>query len=363
MPDQEAIEQQQALLSTYRRNLMHLLRQAAQFGGESFTPPHVANGIYEARENIQRIKEVLRAWGVDVADYPNDGEYHIPVKSTSPQNSGERNQIFISYSRADKKWLDRLMIHLRPLVRDDNLKVWNDTMIAPGSKWKEEIDQALQSTKVALLLVSADFLASDFIAHNELPPLLKAAEEAGATILPLILSHSRFLQTESLSRYQAVNPPSQPLASLPRARQEELLVKVTVTIETTLRVPPESNIGEITETKETVNPNSTIDMTSADVAIPKTSKKLTGWQLAKLDAALLNAFDLHSLARLVRFELDEKLTTIVPTASSMSETVFALLEWAESQGRTKELIIAARKANPGNIELRDAAREIYGADA
>jgi hypothetical protein len=87
---------------------------------------------------------------------------------------------------------------------------------------------------VAILLVSANFLASDFIQNNELPPLLKAAEEEGAIIIPLILSPSRFAQTHSLSQFQAVNPPSQPLTSLSENDQEEVLVKVTSDVERAL---------------------------------------------------------------------------------------------------------------------------------
>lgn len=70
--NQEEIEQQQSLLGTHRRTLAHLVGQAAQYGGEAFAPPQVANGLYEARENIQRIKQALRDWGIAAADHPND---------------------------------------------------------------------------------------------------------------------------------------------------------------------------------------------------------------------------------------------------------------------------------------------------
>jgi hypothetical protein len=72
MPSQEEIDQQQELLTTYRRTLAHLLQQAAQYGGEAFTPPQTANGIHEARTNIQHIKQMLRGWGVSVDDHSDD---------------------------------------------------------------------------------------------------------------------------------------------------------------------------------------------------------------------------------------------------------------------------------------------------
>jgi hypothetical protein len=140
-------------------------------------------------------------------------------------------KVFVSYSHKDAEWLARLRVHLRPLERDYEIQIWDDTRIQPGSKWKGEIQKAIQSSTVAVLLVSADFLASEFIATNELPPLLKAAEENGALILPLILSPCRFSSTRTLSEFQSVNPPSKPLISMTRGEQEEILVKLSEQIE------------------------------------------------------------------------------------------------------------------------------------
>lgn len=69
---QDEIEQQQALLTTYRHTLAHWLAQAAQFGGVPFAPPQVANGIYEARQSIERIKSALRDLGIEVKDHVDD---------------------------------------------------------------------------------------------------------------------------------------------------------------------------------------------------------------------------------------------------------------------------------------------------
>ena len=139
----------------------------------------------------------------------------------------DRKKVFISYSHVDAEWLERLRVHLRPLERDYDIEVWDDTTIIPGSHWREEIKKAVESAKVAVLLVSADFLASKFIAEDELPPLLKAADNEGATILSVILSPCRFAHTASLSRFQAVNHPSIPLIKMARVEQEEMFVRVS----------------------------------------------------------------------------------------------------------------------------------------
>src|SRR3954462_14506935 len=130
-----------------------------------------------------------------------------------------RTKIFISYSHADKDWLERLKRHLKPLVRERNLDCWDDTHIRPGDDWKQEIQNALDTAQVAVLLISADFFASDFIAEPELPPLLDAAKAKGVRILPVILSASRFARNPDLAPFQAVNAPDRPLNEMPYAEQ------------------------------------------------------------------------------------------------------------------------------------------------
>ena len=94
-------------------------------------------------------------------------------------------------------------------------------MILPGAKWYEDITNALQSAKVAILLVSADFLASDFVARKEVSPLLKSAEQKGLKILSVILRPCAFLDTE-LAQFQAVNTPSGPLSSMRPGERDEV---------------------------------------------------------------------------------------------------------------------------------------------
>lgn len=91
--------------------------------------------------------------------------------------------VFVSYSHHDTTYLERLLVHLRPLEKQGHLDLWVDTRLRAGDRWKKEIDKALHRATVAVLLVSADFLASDFITDNELPPLLRSAEERGTRIV------------------------------------------------------------------------------------------------------------------------------------------------------------------------------------
>ena len=83
--DNETIIHQQQLLETYRRNLRHLLVQAAQYGGEASAPLDVSNNSHRARAHIRQTKTTLRASGVEVADHPNDEPDIIAPEGISPE--------------------------------------------------------------------------------------------------------------------------------------------------------------------------------------------------------------------------------------------------------------------------------------
>lgn len=135
-----------------------------------------------------------------------------------------RNKVFISYSHLDKECMVDVQRHFKPFL--NQIDFWDDSKIKPGQKWKEEIKNAIEQTKVAILLVSTDFLGSEFISTDELPPLLKAAEEDGAVILIVIVKPCLFEGFPKLNQYQAMNPPSKPISRMDYDEKEELFVNL-----------------------------------------------------------------------------------------------------------------------------------------
>lgn len=125
------------------------------------------------------------------------------------------------YSHRDAYWLSRLQVHLKPL----QLHVWSDRRIELGDNWHREITKASARAKAALVLVSADSLASDHISSEELPRLLAAAQEGGCRIIPVLVGPSLFHATPALSRFQGV--PARPTSSeLPPADGERVLAEL-----------------------------------------------------------------------------------------------------------------------------------------
>ena len=141
------------------------------------------------------------------------------------------SQIFICYSHNDREYLDRLLIHLKPLEKEGLIDVWADTRLRAGDQWRAEIEQVLDRASVAILLVSADFLASDFIMENELPPLLRKAQEQGTRIIPVILKPCRFARDKNLQQFQAFNNPKETVVRMTIGKQEKLYDALAAEVE------------------------------------------------------------------------------------------------------------------------------------
>jgi len=163
------------------------------------------------------------------AGKPSSNKDSASGQARSQAASADSKQIFISYSHKDRKWLMKFTEVLTPLLRDNTIRVWNDTNIRPGGLWRKEIEEALGCSKVAVLLVSPSFLASEFISNVEAPSLLKAASDRGVTIIWVAVSASLYTETE-ISHYQASNDPSKPLDTLRSSDLNRELVRICALI-------------------------------------------------------------------------------------------------------------------------------------
>ena len=100
---------------------------------------------------------------------------------------GTRRRLFISYSQADEPACERLEAHLKVLHRNNMLETWNARRIPVGEDWSNEISTYLYEADIIVLLVSADFMASDYCWEVEMMRALRRHEEGSAIVVPVIL--------------------------------------------------------------------------------------------------------------------------------------------------------------------------------
>jgi TIR domain len=188
----------------------------------------------------------------------------MPLSTLNPP------QVFVSYSHKDGRWLERIKVFLTSLEKEGVLRRWDDTEIDAGRIWTDEIKKAIACARVAVLLVSEDFLASRFISENELPPLLVAAKERGLLILPVIVSHCRF-NDSLLGEFHAINPPDKPLNMMQRGNQDKVLVKVVDAIRSALQESPDTTSPSPSKIdKPGLNENGYL----RDIGLEKTASRL-----------------------------------------------------------------------------------------
>lgn len=136
--------------------------------------------------------------------------------------------------------MDHFLEFLKPLDRQGELTICSDQDLKIGDDWHQHIQAHLNGAKAAVLLVSPAFLASDYIANNELPILLKNASDRGVRILPILVSPSAFVWAKykypdprigpeqfTLASLQTANPPSKTLVEMTEGEQSRVFEGVT----------------------------------------------------------------------------------------------------------------------------------------
>lgn len=96
-------------------------------------------------------------------------------------------EVFFSYSHRDEALRDELAKHLSIMRRQGIIDAWHDRQITAGSEWAGEIDAHLNSAQIILLLISSDFLASDYCYDIELKRAMERHEAGTACVIPIIL--------------------------------------------------------------------------------------------------------------------------------------------------------------------------------
>ncbi len=126
-------------------------------------------------------------------------------------------EIFCCYARADEALLKQLKKHLSPLQRQQGIDVWHDRDISAGAEWEEEIKRHLNEAHIILLLISPDFIHSDYCYDTEMKRAFERHERREATVIPVIVRPVAWQKTPvgngTLDRLQALPKDAKPVTT------------------------------------------------------------------------------------------------------------------------------------------------------
>jgi len=162
-----------------------------------------------------------------------------------------RTTVFVSYSHEDRRFLDQLLKHLAPFALRLHLEVWDDTKIAVGARWRDEIVTSIRNSRMCIALISPDFLASKFITEVELPEMLRGNSNDGLIPCLIHVRASVAGVVRGLGEFQALNSPEQPIASLRGHRRDLTWQKIVEVIASRLQAVPHD--GENAAARDALN--------------------------------------------------------------------------------------------------------------
>ena len=114
----------------------------------------------------------------------------------------KKSSIFISYSHQDETYKDRFTTYMKSANLPGAFKAWSDRDIEIGSSWEQEIFEAINLAKAAVLLVSENFLSSDYIMHKEIPRIIERFNKGQMTIYPILIKPCPWTEHKWLSPTQ-----------------------------------------------------------------------------------------------------------------------------------------------------------------
>lgn len=195
--------------------------------------------------------------------------------------------VFISYSHKDEEWKDRLVTQLGVLQAQGSLTIWEDRKIEGGDDWRPKIEQAINQAHIAVLLISANFLTSQFILGKEVPELLRRREKEDLRIMPLIVKPCAWSAVDWLAGIQARPKDGRALSGGSDFQIDTDLAAFAEEIHTILRRVPTQPPPQTDDQSAYIIPPEKIDLSK----LPVTSPNLFGRkeELELLDEAWENS--------------------------------------------------------------------------
>ena len=145
-------------------------------------------------------------------------------------------KLFYCYARKDKPLRDELEIHLSWLKRRYQLTNWHDREILPGEEWEQAIDENLNTAHLILLLISPDFMASDYCFGKEMRRALERHKEGTCRVIPIILRPT-YWGDAPFSSIQLLPTNAKPITSWPNPDEafQDVVTEISHTIKDLLK--------------------------------------------------------------------------------------------------------------------------------
>jgi len=202
-----------------------------------------------------------------------------------PLGSQQPISIFFSYAHEDEALRDKLAKHLKLLERQKVIQQWHDRRILAGTEWKGQIDHHLESAQIILLLLSSDFLASDYCYDLEMRRALERHEAGEARVIPIVLRPADNLWKSPFGKLQAL--PTDGKAVTLWANEDEAFANIARGIRLTAEAWQRGERGTVSQAGESAKtfPEQSSDPTSQAPGQPPNSGmnqtntgSSTGWQ-------------------------------------------------------------------------------------
>jgi hypothetical protein len=133
-------------------------------------------------------------------------------------------EVFFSYSHEDESYVNELRKHLAGLKRKGVVTTWHDRMIGAGREWEGQIDHHLETAEIILLLVSADFIASDYCWDVEVTRAMDRHAKNEALVIPVLLRPVDDFNDKPFGKLQALPTDLQPVSTWPN--RDEAFVNI-----------------------------------------------------------------------------------------------------------------------------------------
>ena len=194
------------LLAIIRSDFDHIHRDILKLQPEEWVPvpgrpdvvvPYKKLRLFEEK-GIGELKEMIGddVVTLDVRDLLNGVDFPAARarrpgpgrRGTEPEADGMTPlSLFYSYSHKDEDLRNQLETHLKLMQRQGVITAWHDRLIGAGEEWKDEIDENLERADLILLLVSSDFIASDYCYDKEMTRALQRHDAGEARVIPVIV--------------------------------------------------------------------------------------------------------------------------------------------------------------------------------